>query len=176
MAKLQKKSQNVINFNVNDEIVHEKVRIVGENIESRVLPIEDARDIAKKLEMDLIEINSVANPPIVRVGVYEKFLYEMKKNAKKNKQQSSQVKEIMLSVNISKHDLETKVNRAKEFISKGDKVRVTLTMKGRELTRREENKKSLLEFIVMMDDVAIPEGKLMDNGNRTIVILKKKNK
>ena len=48
MAKLQKKSQNVINFNVNDEIVHEKVRIVGENIESRVLPIEDARDIAKK--------------------------------------------------------------------------------------------------------------------------------
>ena len=126
--------------------------------------------------MDLIEINSVANPPNVRVRVYEKFLYEMKKNAKKNKQQSSQVKEIMLSVNISKHDLETKVNHAKEFISKGDKVRVTLTMKGRELTRREENKKSLLEFIVMMDDVAIPEGKLMDNGNRTIVTLKKKNK
>ena len=80
----------------------------------------------------------------------------------------------MLTTNIAKHDLETKAKKAKEFIEEGNKVRVTLTMKGRELTRREESQKSILEFIVMLDDVAIPEGKLTENGNRTIVVLKKK--
>jgi translation initiation factor IF-3 len=136
--------------------------------------MDAARSIAEKLEMDLIEINSSVNPPIIKIGNYEKILYEMKKNQKKNKQQTTQVKEIMLTTNIAKHDLETKAKKAKEFIEEGNKVRVTLTMKGRELTRREESQKSILEFIVMLDDVAIPEGKLTENGNRTIVVLKKK--
>ena len=71
--------------------------------------------------------------------------------------------------------METKANNAKKFIEDGSKVRVTLTMKGRELSRREDNKKSILEFIVMMDDVAIPESTPRDEGNKTVVILKKKS-
>jgi translation initiation factor IF-3 len=85
------------------------------------------------------------------------------------------MKEIQLSVNIAKHDLETKANNARKFIEDGCRVRVTLTMKGRELSRKEENKKSILEFIVMLEDVAIPESMLRDEGNKTFVILKKKN-
>lgn len=174
MAKINNKKP-IINFKINDEIEnYDSVRIIGDDIESRVISMNAARSIAEKLEMDLIEINSAVNPPIIKIGNYEKILYEMKKNQKKNKQQTVQVKEIMLTTNIAKHDLETKAKKAKEFIEEGHKVRVTLTMKGRELTRREESQKSILEFIVMLDDVAIPEGKLMENGNRTIVVLKKK--
>jgi translation initiation factor IF-3 len=102
------------------------------------------------------------------------MIYELKKNAKKNKQAAKPLKEIQLSVNISEHDLQTKANNAKKFIENGSKVKVTLTMKGRELSRRDENKKSILEFIVMLEDVATPEAPLRDDGNKTSVILKKK--
>ena len=105
----------------------------------------------------------------------DKMLYELKKSAKKNKQQAKPLKEIQLSVNIAKHDLETKANNARKFIEDGSRVRVILTMKGRELSRREENKKSILEFIVLLEDVATPEAAPRDEGNKTTVILKKKN-
>ena len=81
----------------------------------------------------------------------------------------------MEAANIAKHDLETKANNAKKFIEDGSRVRVTLAMKGRELSRREDNKKSILEFIVMMDDVAVPESTPKDEGNKTVVILKKRS-
>jgi translation initiation factor IF-3 len=103
------------------------------------------------------------------------MLYELKKVAKKAKQNVKPLKEIQLSVNIATHDLQTKANNARKFIEEGSRVRVTLTMKGRELSRREENKKSILEFIVMMEDVAVPEAAPRDEGNKTSVILKKKS-
>jgi translation initiation factor IF-3 len=84
------------------------------------------------------------------------------------------LKEIQLSVNIAKHDMETKAKNTRKFIEDGCRVRVTLTMKGRELSRREENKKSILEFIVMLEDIAVPESIPRDEGNKTSVILKKK--
>jgi translation initiation factor IF-3 len=137
--------------------------------------MSEARKIAEDMELDLVEIQGKSDVPIVRVCNYEKMLYELKKAAKKNKQQVKPLKEIQLSVNIAKHDLETKANNAKKFIEDGSRVRVTLAMKGRELSRREDNKKSILEFIVMMDDVAVPESTPKDEGNKTVVILKKRS-
>ena len=162
-------------FRVNDEIrVGGNVRIVGEGIESKVVTMSEARKIAEDMELDLVEIQGKLEIPVIKVCNYEKMLYELKKAAKKNKQQAKPLKEIQLSVNIAKHDLETKANNAKRFIEDGSRVRVTLAMKGRELSRREENKKSILEFIVMMDEVAIPESTPRDEGNKTVVILKKR--
>ena len=173
MAK--NKNFNAPSFRVNDELHgNYDVRIIGDNIESKVVTLEEAKKIAYDAELDLIEINSKVSPPIMRIASYEKFIYEMKKNAKKNKQTAKPVKEIQLSVNISEHDLQTKANYAKRFIEDGSKVKVTLTMKGRELSRKEENKRSILEFIVMLEDVAVPESQLRDDGNKTIVTLKKK--
>jgi translation initiation factor IF-3 len=103
------------------------------------------------------------------------MLYELKKSEKKNKQATKPLKEIQLSFNIAKHDLETKANNARKFIEDGSRVRVTLSMKGRELSRREENKKSILEFIVLLEDVAVPEATPRDEGNKTVVTLKRKN-
>jgi translation initiation factor IF-3 len=102
------------------------------------------------------------------------MLYEMKRMAKKNKQTAKPLKDIQLSVNIAKHDMETKANNARRFLEDGSRVRVTLTMRGREMARREENKKSILEFIVMLDDVAVPEAAPRDDGNKTSVILKRR--
>ena len=163
-------------FRVNDEIRFSgNVRIVGEGIESEIIPMSEARRRAEKMELDLVEIQGKLEVPIIRICNYEKMLYELKKNAKKNKQQAKPLKEIQLSVNIAKHDLETKANNARKFIEDGSRVRVILTMKGRELSRREENKKSILEFIVLLEDVATPEAAPRDEGNKTTVILKKKN-
>ena len=173
MAKA-KKNDFSSRFRVNDEIrVIGNVRIVGEGIESEIVPMSKARKIAEDMELDLVELQGKSDVPIVRVCNYEKMIYELKKAAKKNKQ-SKPLKEIQLSVNIAKHDLLTKVNNAKKFIEDGSRVRVTLSMKGRELARREGNKKSILEFIVMMDEVATPESAPKDEGNKTTVILKKK--
>lgn len=175
MAK-QKKDDFSSKFRVNDEIrFNGSVRIVGNSIESKVVPMSEAREIAQSMELDLVEIQGHLDIPIIRICNYEKMMYELKKNAKKNKQTTKPLKEIQLSVNIAKHDLETKANNARKFIEDGSKVKVTLTMKGRELTRREENKKSILEFIVLLEDVAIPESTPRDEGNKTSVILKKKN-
>lgn len=171
-----KKNDLAQRFRVNDDIHFSgNVRIVGDGIESKVVPIMEARRIAEGMELDLVEIQGRLEIPILKICNYEKMLYELKKIAKKTKQNAKPLKEIQLSVSIAKHDLETKANNARRFIEEGSRVRVILTMKGRELSRREENKKSLLEFIVMLEDVAVPEAVPRDEGNRTSVILKKKN-
>lgn len=164
-------------FRVNDEIrFNGNVRIVGEGIDSEIVTMSEAREIASDMELDLVEIQGKSDVPIIRICNYEKMLYELKKAAKKSKQNVKPIKDIQLSVNIAKHDLETKANNARKFIEDGSRVRVTLSMKGRELLRREESKKSILEFIVLLDDVAVPEAPLRDEANKTTVILKKRAK
>jgi len=175
MAK-QKKNDFSSKFRVNDEIrFNGNVRIVGNDIESRIVPMQEARRIASGMDLDLVEIQGNLETPIIRICNYEKMIYELKKSAKKSKQAVKPLKEIQLSVNIAKHDLETKANNARKFIEDGSRVRVILSMKGRELSRREENKKSILEFVVLLEDVAVPEAAPRDEGNKTVVILKRKN-
>ena len=175
MAK-QKKDDFSSKFRVNDEIrFNGNVRIVGNDIESKIVPMQEARKIAESMDLDLVEIQGKIETPIIRICNYEKMIYEMKKNAKKNKQTTKPMKDIQLSVSIAKHDLETKANNARKFIEEGSRVRVILTMKGREMSRHDENKKSILEFIVLLEDVAVPEAAPRDEGNKTVVILKKKN-
>ena len=162
-------------FRVNEEIrLSGSVRIVGEGIESRVVPIAEARRVAEDMGLDLVDLGGKQEIPVLKVCNYEKMVYEMKKAAKKNKHTTKPLKDIQLSVNIAKHDMETKANNARRFLEDGSRVRVTLTMKGRELARREDNKKSILEFIVMLEDVAVPEAAPRDDGNKTSVILKRK--
>lgn len=160
---------------INDAIkIFGNVRIVGDEIESKICSIKEARTIANEMELDLIEIAPQAAPPVLKVASYDKMLYELKKAAKKNKQSNHPLKEIQLSANIATHDMETKANHARKFLESGSRVKVVLTLKGREMARREENKKSILEFITMLDDISIPEALPRDEGNRTTVILKKK--
>ena len=172
----KKKAKLQFNYRTNSEIKfgdNSLVRIVY-NEESRVVSMRDARKIGQEMGLDLVEINGALETPIIKICDYEKMLYSLKKSLK-NKKNSHPVKEIHLTTNIAEHDIETKCTQAKKFLEKGLKVKVILTMKGRELLRREDSKKSLLQFIVKLSDISVPEFSPKDEGNRTIVILKKKN-
>ena len=174
-----KKNNSEKQFRVNDEIRnYDTVRLiykptVGEGF-NKVVSLDEAKRMASDKGLDLIEINTKASPVILRLEEYSKYIYELKKQAKQKKNNNSVLKEIQLNTNISEHDLLIKVKKSKEFINDGDKVKVVLTMKGRELGRREESKTCLYKFITYMEDVAVPESLPHDENNRSIVILKRK--
>ena len=177
MAKKRLKNTPRIEYRINDEIdFYGQVRVVGENANNEVMSIDKARKLAESLDLDLVEINSRVTPPIMKVCNYEKMVYELKKTLKKNRQQAKPPKEIQLSVNIAENDLKTKENQARKFIEDGFKVKVILIMKGRELSRRMENKKTIFKFIADLEDVAAAESLPKDEGTRTIVFLKRKTK
>ena len=177
MAKKQLKKNPRIEYRINDEIdFYGQVRVVGENANNEVMSIDKARKLAESLDLDLVEINSRVTPPIMKVCNYEKMVYELKKTLKKNRQQAKPPKEIQLSVNIAENDLKTKENQARKFLEDGFKVKVILIMKGRELSRRMENKKTIFKFIADLEDAAAAESLPKDEGTRTIVFLKRKIK
>lgn len=166
-------------YRINDEIRGAKsVRLIyapkeGEGF-NKVMSWYDAKRIADEKNLDLIEINGNAEPVIVRLDDYSKFLFDQKKKMKEQKKTVISLKEVQLSTTISDHDLETKVNKAKEFIKDGHKVKAVLTFRGREMAHKDLFKKNIYHFIVMMEDVAVPEALPKDEGNKCIVILKKK--
>lgn len=164
---------------INDELRGSyDVRVVykgrnGDEPFSEVLSLYDAKRRAEAMGLDIIETNTKSVPPIMLIDNYSKWRFERKKN-EKGKQKQSQVKEVQLTTNISDHDMETKAKAAARFISEGDKVRVVLKMRGRELGRREQSKRSLYMFITMLEEVAVPESMPKDEGNKCVAILKKK--
>ena len=179
MAKQFKKKESIVEPRINNEIRgYQMVRVVyddtnGEKF-NKVLTLDEAKKRAQKLNLDLVEINSKTDPPIVRIVNYSKYLYELKKSMKQKQKKSSEIKEVQLSVNISEHDIAVKANKAREFINNGDKVKVVLKMRGRELSRRDLSKKSLFVFVEALSDCAVAENMPKDEGNKCIVYLKKK--
>jgi translation initiation factor IF-3 len=170
---------------INKEIKgHSEVRLiykenkdnVSENDFNKIVSWEEALQISNKTGLDLIEINSKTEPIIVKLEDYSKYLYNLKKQLKQKNKNTTTIKEIQLSANISMHDLQIKVNKAKDFIENGDKVKVVLTLKGRELLRREESKKTFLQFIELMLDSGIVSFDSIprDEDKKSIVIFKKK--
>ena len=186
MAKKNFNNKNgIITPRINDEIKgHDEVRLiykehrdfVSDNDFNKIVSWQDAVKISKEKELDLIEINTNASPIIVKLEDYSKYMYEQKKVLKMKNKKTSSLKELQLSVNISMHDLEIKLNKAKTFIESGDKVKVVLIMKGRELSRREESKKSFYQFIDKMlgSGIATIESAPRDEEKKSYVIFKKK--
>lgn len=166
-------------YRINNEIFIDgspMVRLILPDGSNEVCHISKAKDKAKELELDLVEINPSTTPPIVKIADYQKLLYELKKKAKKQNHSSKPLKEIQLSVSIAENDMRTKANNARKFLEDGSKVKVVLSFKGREKVRREENKKSIYEFIEMLSDISVPEAMPKDEGDsKTTVILKRKS-
>lgn len=179
MAKQFKKKESIVEPRINNEIRgYQMVRVVyddpnGEKF-NKVLTLDEAKKKAQRLNLDLVEVNTKIDPPIVRIVNYSKYLYELKKLMKQKQKKSSETKEIQLSTNISEHDIAVKANKAREFINNGDKVKVVLKMRGRELSRRDLSKKSLFVFVDALSDCAVAENMPKDEGNKCIVYLKKK--
>lgn len=148
----------------------------GEKL-NETMTFSSAIKLARSKELDMIEIRGDIDVPVIRLDQYDKYYWGLKKAAKANaakRKNTGGIKEVQLSTNISEHDLLTKANNAKRFIADGDKVKVVLRMRGRELSRREASKQSLRDFITTMADVAVVEGPIRDEGNRAIVFLKRR--
>jgi len=120
---------------------------------------KEAQKLADDAGLDLIKIAPTANPPVCKIADYGKFRYEQARRDKdaKKKQKTTEVKEIRLSPNIDTNDLNTKMNAARKFISKGDKVKITLRFRGREMAHMANSKHILDDFAEGLSDVAVVE-------------------
>ncbi|NLL76363.1 MAG: translation initiation factor IF-3 [Clostridiales bacterium] len=145
---------------INEQIRDKEVRVIGENGEQLgVMSVKEALKLAEDAELDLVKIAPTAKPPVCKIVDYGKFRYEQARKEKeaKKKQKVIEVKEIRLSPNIDTNDLNTKVNAAKKFIAKGDKVKITLRFRGREMAHMASSKHILDDFAQMLSDIAVVE-------------------
>lgn len=145
---------------INEQIRDKEVRLIGENGEQLgVMSAREAQKLAEEAGLDLVKIAPTAKPPVCKIVDYGKFRYEQARKEKeaKKKQKVIDVKEIRLSPNIDTNDLNTKVNAAKKFLTKGDKVKVTLRFRGREMAHMNSRKHILYDFAASLSDVAVVE-------------------
>ena len=145
---------------INGQIRDKEVRVIGENGEQiGIMSPREAMKIAQEAELDLVKIAPKAQPPVCKIIDYGKYKYELARKEKeaRKKQKTVEIKEVRLSPNIDTNDLNTKVNNAKKFISKGNKVKVTLRFRGREMAHMQASRHILDDFAQMLADVAVIE-------------------
>ncbi len=134
------------------------MRVIGEDGQQLgVMSSRDAMKLAEEAGVDLVKIAPTAKPPVCRIVDYGKFRYEQTRKEKdaKKKQKTTEVKELRLSPNIDTNDLNTKVNAARRFLSKGDKVKITLRFRGREMAHMNNSKHILDDFAQALADIAV---------------------
>lgn len=159
---------------VNREIRAPRVRVISKTGEQiGVLSLHEALTLAEEDGLDLVEISSGSNPPVCKIINYGKFRYDQTKREKESKKAQHQVKvkEVKLKPNIDLHDLETKIRHAREFIAKGNKVKVTCMFRGREMAHPENGEKLLRKFCEDLEDIAMVESPSKLFGRMLIVIL-----
>ena len=145
---------------INEQIRDKEVRLIGEDGEQiGVVSIKEAMKMAEDAGLDLVKIAPQAKPPVCKIVDYGKYKYEQVRREKeaKKKQKVIEIKEIRLSPNIDTNDLNTKVNAARKFLSKGDKVKVTLRFRGREMAHMNSSKHILDDFATSLADIAVVE-------------------
>ena len=145
---------------INEQIRDKEVRLIGEDGEQLgIMSSKDALKLAKEANLDLVKIAPTAKPPVCKIVDYGKFRYEQARKEKeaKKKQKVVEVKEIRLSPNIDVNDLNTKMNAARKFLAKGDKVKITLRFRGREMAHMNASKHILDDFAENLSDVAVVE-------------------
>ena len=159
---------------INEQVRDREVRVISSNGEQLgIMSSKEAMKLAREAELDLVKIAPNAKPPVCKIIDYGKYRYELARKEKeaKKKQKTIDVKEVRLSPNIDKNDLNTKVNQARKFLSKGDKVKVTLRFRGRELAHVNSSKVILEE---QLSDVAVVDKQPKFEGRSMIMFLTEK--
>lgn len=162
---------------INEQIRDREVRVIGEDGEQLgVMSSRDAMKLAREAELDLVKIAPTAKPPVCKIIDYGKYKYEQTRKEKeaKKKQKTTDVKEIRLSPNIDVNDLNTKANQARKFLTKGDKVKVALRFRGREMAHMGMSKQILDDFYSKLEDVAVIEKPAKLEGRSMIMFLGEK--
>jgi translation initiation factor IF-3 len=147
--------------------------VVGDNIESGIYQLRDALILADEQDLDLVEISPTANPPVVKVMDYKKFLFEQKKKQKEIKAKTAKVivKEIRWGPNIDEHDFNFKLKHAGKFLQDGAKVKVEVFFKGRSIIYKDKGEYVLLKFAQELEEYGKVERMPKLEGKRMIMIL-----
>lgn len=149
---------------VNDRINATEVRVVddaGENL--GVMATSEARDLAREKGLDLIEVAPQASPPVCRIVDYGKYQYQQEKRDRKQRRRTK-LKEVKFTIKIGEHDFDTKVNRARDFLSHGDMVRVSIFFRGREVVHAARGREMLKRVEEKLSDIARAEGQPSAKG------------
>jgi len=140
---------------INEQIRDREVRLIGDDGEQLgIMSSRDAQQIADEKRLDLVKISPTAKPPVCKIMNYSKFRFEQSKKEKeaKKKQRTIDIKELRLSPNIDKHDVEVKLKKAIKFLKDGDKVKITIRFRGRELGRTEIAHSIMNDFAQSVSD------------------------
>ena len=145
---------------INEQIRDREVRLIGaDGAQLGIMSSREAMRLAEEAGLDLVKIAPTAKPPVCKIVDYGKFKYEQVRKEKeaRKKQRTIEIKEIRLSPNIDTNDLNTKINAARKFLTKGDKVKVTLRFRGREIAHMNNSKHILDDFAKDLSDIAVVE-------------------
>ena len=145
---------------INEQIRDREVRVISQDGDQLgIMSASEAMKLAREAELDLVKIAPGAKPPVCKIIDYGKYRYELARKEKeaRKKQKTVELKEVRLSPNIDTNDLNTKMNAARKFISKGNKVKVTLRFRGREMAHVQASKHILDDFAEALADIAVVE-------------------
>ena len=162
---------------INEQIRDREVRLIGEEGEQLgVMSSREAQKLADEAGLDLVKIAPQAKPPVCKIIDYGKYRYEQARKEKeaRKKQKTIEIKEIRLSPNIDTNDLNTKINAAKKFLTKGDKVKVTLRFRGREMAHMNASKHILDDFAEALTEIAVVEKPAKVEGRSMTMFLTEK--
>ena len=163
---------------INEQIKDKEVRLIGQDGEQLgIMPVRDALKLAQDANLDLVKIAPTAKPPVCKIIDYGKYRYELVRKEKeaKKKQKTVEIKEIRLSPNIESNDLNTKINAAKKFILKGNKVKITLRFRGREMAHIQNSKHILDDFAQELAEIAtVEKAPKLEGRSMSIVLTEKK--
>jgi translation initiation factor IF-3 len=165
-------------YRINERILAQRVRVVGENIKVDVYPTSVAIKMAQDLGLDLVEISPNADPPVCKIIEYSKFKYEQKKKQKEIKAnaQKTVVKEIRFGPNTDDHDFNFKVKHALKFLAEGAKVKAYVHFAGRSIVYKERGEILLLKFAQSLEEVGKVEEMPRLEGKRMYMMVAPKGK
>lgn len=162
---------------INEQIRAKEVQVIDDSGEKRgVMSLNEALDLAFDKKLDLVLVAPNAEPPVCKIMNYGKYKFEQSKKEKeaKKKQKTFELKEIRITPNIEQHDFEFKVKNARKFLEDGNKVKITVRFRGRELNYVKLGEANLNKFIEDLSDIATPEKKAVLEGKNMFIILAKK--
>ena len=162
---------------INEQIRDREIRLIGEDGQQLgIMSSREAMKIAREAELDLVKIAPQAKPPVCKIIDYGKYRYELARKEKeaKKKQKTIEVKEVRFSPNIDSNDLNTKIASARKFIEKGNKVKVTLRFRGREMAHEQSSRHILDEFAKALEDIALVDKPAKMEGRSMAMFLTEK--
>ena len=162
---------------INEQIRDKEIRLIGEDGQQLgIMSSREAMKLAREAELDLVKIAPRAKPPVCKIIDYGKYRYELARKEKeaKKKQKTIEVKEVRLSPNIDSNDLNTKIASARKFIEKGNKVKVTLRFRGREMAHVQSSRHILDEFAKALEDIALVDKPAKMEGRSMAMFLTEK--